>query len=225
MRKALVVLSGGQDSRTCLSWAKEKYDEVEAISFTYGQNHKVEIQLAILTCTRLKVPHKVVDISFFKEFSDSALVTGGDVSEIKNGLPASFVPNRNSLFFTLAHAWAQKIGAKSVVTGVCQTDYSGYPDCRDPFIHALQDVLNKGSQADIVIEVPLMYLTKGETFMLADKLGILRDVIIETNTCYYGEREFLHEWGYGCGVCPACTIRAKGYSEYLELKQKQSYKP
>ncbi len=225
MRKALVVLSGGQDSVTCLFWAKEKYDEVEAISFVYGQNHEVEISLAKRLCELNKVPQKVVDISFFKEFSDSALTNQGDVTEIKNGLPASFVPNRNSVFLTLAHAWAQKIGAKSVVTGVCQTDYSGYPDCRDPFIHALQDVLNKGSQADIVIEVPLMYLTKGETFLLADKLGVLQEIISNTNTCYYGKRQTANSWGYGCGECPACVIRAKGFQDYLELKQKQSFKP
>lgn len=218
--KALVIFSGGQDSTTCLYYAKELYKEVEAISFHYGQRHLIEINQAIKICQLENIHHRIVDISFYPELVESALTGAGDVSQVKeNGLPASFVPNRNALMITIAHAFAQKIGAKVLVTGVCQTDYSGYPDCRQMFIMKLSDVLNEGSTANIRIETPLMYLTKAETFQLAADLGKLDEVIELSHTCYNGVRK-RKEWGYGCGTCPACLLRAKGYTEYLNNAKK-----
>ena len=166
---ALCIYSGGQDSTTCLHWAKNRYGKVEAITFNYGQKHSVELDQAKLICEKNNIKQTVIDISFLDTLVESALTSNGDVNEINDkGLPASFVPNRNQLFITLAHAYAQKIGAEALVTGVCQTDYSGYPDCRESFIKAVEWTTNMGSDSTIKIETPLMYLTKGETFKLAE---------------------------------------------------------
>jgi 7-cyano-7-deazaguanine synthase len=214
-KKAVVIFSGGQDSTTCLFWALEKYDEVEAITFAYGQKHSVEIEQSKYICEKENVKQTIVDISFLNTLVESALTSNGDVNQInEKGLPASFVPNRNQLFITLAHAYAQKIGAKYLVTGVCQTDYSGYPDCRQDFVNAISVASNMGSASDIVIETPLMYLNKAETFELAWDLDCLDDVIEHSHTCYNGDREHRFVWGYGCNECPACELRAKGYLEF-----------
>jgi 7-cyano-7-deazaguanine synthase len=217
--KALVIFSGGQDSTTCLFWAIDKFDEVEAITFDYGQKHAIEIEQSKLICKHASIKQTIVDISFLDTLVESALTSHGNVNEVlDNGLPASFVPNRNQLFITLAHAFAQKIGAESLVGGMCQTDYSGYPDCRDFFIQDLIKVSNEGSGLDsdkaIEMHTPLMYLTKAQTFDLADKIAALHEVITMSYTCYNGDREHLHEWGYGCGTCPACELRAAGWEEY-----------
>lgn len=216
MNKAVVIFSGGQDSTTCLLWALQMYDEVYAITFNYGQNHSAELACATEICKRLNVKQCQVGLSFFADLVESALTSGGDVNEMKNGLPASFVPNRNQLFITLAHAYAQKIGAKTLVIGACETDYSGYPDCRKEFINKIQEATNLGSNADVEIETPLMYMTKAETFDLANRMGGLELIIEQTNTCYKGNREILHDWGYGCGECPACKLREKGFKEWKE---------
>lgn len=223
MKKALVILSGGQDSLTCLFWALQRAEEVTAISFMYGQKHNVELVMAIEVCKMENVKHRLVDISFLPELVNSALVgTGGSVMDtLPSGLPASFVPNRNQLFITLAHAYAQKFGADTLVAGMCQTDYSGYPDCRWTYLQHLMAVTNNGSGAKIEIQTPLMFLTKAETFALADSMGVFHKVIEYSHTCYKGNRNLRYEWGYGCGECPACVLRKKGYEEYMLSQQAQ----
>jgi len=219
MSKALVIFSGGQDSTTCLYWAMNRFSKVYAITFDYGQKHRVEIEQSKRICNINKVPQTIVNMDFMQSIVDSALVNGGDVNQLNSkGLPASFVPNRNQMFITLAHAYAQKIGATTVVTGVCQTDYSGYPDCRLEFISSIQDATNLGSDESIIIATPLMFLDKAETFELAKKEGCLDEVIEHSHTCYNGDRDSRHEWGYGCGECPACELRRKGYNEFAGVK-------
>lgn len=219
MEKAVVIFSGGQDSTTCLGWALNKFDEVVAISFKYGQKHEVELQQAKKITEKLNVEHHTIDVSFFGELVDSALTHDGDVNKMHprlKDLPASYVPNRNALFLTLSHAFAQKIGADNLVTGVCQTDYSGYPDCRQSFVDAMAIALKEGSEVPIKIYTPLMYLTKAETFKLAETVGVLDEVFELSHTCYNGDAT-MHEWGRGCGECPACKLRKKGYEEYKEM--------
>jgi 7-cyano-7-deazaguanine synthase len=219
MKKVVVIFSGGQDSTTCLHWALNRYDQVEAITFNYGQKHSIELDQAKLICDKNKVKQTVIDISFLDTLVDSALTSNGDVNEINDkGLPASFVPNRNQLFITLSHAYAQKIGAEALVTGVCQTDYSGYPDCRETFVKAVEWTTNMGSDSNIKIETPLMYLTKSETFELAQTENCLDEVVGMSHTCYNGDRTKLHDWGYGCDDCPACELRKNGYNEFIQLK-------
>lgn len=215
MTKAVVIFSGGQDSTTCLFWALKEYDVVEAITFVYGQKHKIETSFAAEICAKAKVKHTIVDLSFMDKVNESALISNGDVNVLnKQGLPASFVPNRNQLFITIAHMLAQKIGADTLVTGVCQTDYSGYPDCRAQFIKELESVSNLGSNQMIGIVTPLMFRTKAQTFELAEKVGCLKEVIELSHTCYEGDHSTFHDWGYGCGICPACELRKKGWIEY-----------
>ena len=219
MKKAVVIFSGGQDSTTCLYWAIKMYGKknVEAITFNYGQKHSVELDCSKEICEMENIKQTVVDISFLDTLVESALTSNGDVNEINaKGLPASFVPNRNQLFITLAHAYAQKIGAEVLVTGVCQTDYSGYPDCRNSFIKAIEDATNLGSDSNITIETPLMKLTKKETWQLAWYLGCFTKVVEYSHTCYNGDRSNIHNWGYGCDDCPACGLRKKGYEEFME---------
>lgn len=221
MKKAVIIFSGGQDSTTCLFWALKNFDEVEAITFDYGQKHSVEIEQSKIICLEQKVKQTIIDISFLGTIVESALTSNGDVNVInEKGLPASFVPNRNQLFITLAHSYAQKIGAKNLVTGVCQTDYSGYPDCRLKFIHAIEMASNEGSDSDIEIHTPLMYLDKEQTFRLAYDLLCINKVIELSHTCYNGDRTNRHVWGYGCDNCPACELRKKGYEEFIETRLK-----
>ena len=214
---AIVVLSGGQDSVTCLGWALKMFTTVHCISFKYGQKHAIELAQAQIVCDALGVSLAVHEIPSLAILGDSALTTGGDVNqkhERHANLPASFVPNRNALFLTIAHAYAQKMGAKHLVTGVCETDYSGYPDCREIFITELQNTLNLGYQTDIQIRTPLMHLNKAQTFQLAEDVGVLQLVIDESHTCYNGDRVHHWDWGSGCGECPACKIRQNGFREY-----------
>lgn len=216
---AVVVLSGGQDSMTCLALALSRHDRVIAVSFLYGQKHRTELRQAALVADRHNVPHAIIDLSFFGMMVTSELThDGGDTTQphpYKPGLPASFVPNRNALFLTLAHAIAQEQHAKYVYTGVCQTDYSGYPDCRQEFITELEHALNVGYQTDIKILTPMMDIDKAATFQMAYDLGVLTEIIEDSHTCYNGDRTVRHEWGYGCGKCPACEIRARGYTEFV----------
>jgi 7-cyano-7-deazaguanine synthase len=217
--KAVVIFSGGQDSTTCLYWAINRYKEVECITFNYGQKHSIELECAKQLCDYENVKQTVIDISFLDTIVESALTSNGDVNKLnEKGLPSSFVPNRNQLFITLAHSYAQKIGAETLVTGVCQTDYSGYPDCRQEFIFDIQKATNLGSDSKIVIRTPLMHLTKAETFELSEKEGCLTRVINFSHTCYNGNRDDLHEWGFGCDDCPACELRKKGFYEFKEEK-------
>lgn len=216
MEKAVVVFSGGQDSTTCLYWAKKRAKVVEAITFAYGQKHAIEIECAKTICQREGIKHTIVDISFLDQIVESALLSNGDVNETnEKGLPASFVPNRNQLFYTLAHAYAQKIDAHHLVLGVCETDFSGYPDCRDSFIKSIAHTSDIGSNSSIIPHTPLMFLNKAQTFKLAKDLGCLQDIIVLSHTCYNGDRSNLNSWGYGCDNCPACDLRKKGYEKFL----------
>lgn len=218
-QSAVVVLSGGQDSVTCLGLALDQYESVSAIAFDYGQRHKAELECAAGVCERNSVSFTVVPVPMLSKLVTSALTGTGDVSAphaYKPGLPASFVPARNALFLVLAHAYAQERGADTLITGVCQTDFSGYPDCRDHFIRTLELAMNFGYETRISIRTPLMRLTKAETFLLAERVGFLNEVIHGSHTCYNGDHTTRHEWGYGCGECPACKLRAAGYQKYLE---------
>ena len=222
---ALVVFSGGQDSTTCLGWANNRYDHVETITFNYFQKHAIEIQQAKKIAEILNVPNYVVTFDIFAQLADSALLDVNKDQDIsashhsKPNLPASFVPNRNAIFFTIAHAYAQKQGLQDIITGINQTDYAGYPDCRESFVKALEHSLNLGSESDIAFQYPLIHLSKEETFALAQKEGVLDLVINESHTCYNNDRSIKHDWGYGCGECPACFLRKDGWlkfsTEYL----------
>lgn len=228
MKKAVVVFSGGQDSTTCLVQALKEFDEVHAITFDYGQRHKLEIEVAQQLAKQLGVTaHKVMDVSLLNELAISSL-TRDDIPvshELQaNGLPNSFVPGRNILFLTLAGIYAYQIGATTVITGVCETDFSGYPDCRDEFVQAMNQALAKGMDLPLMIRTPLMWLNKAETWALANQLGALDLVRHQTLTCYNGLI------GDGCGECPACGLRQAGLKAYLDnrnlimsaLKSKQS---
>uniref|UniRef100_A0A6M3XMT7 7-cyano-7-deazaguanine synthase n=1 Tax=viral metagenome TaxID=1070528 RepID=A0A6M3XMT7_9ZZZZ len=208
----LVVLSGGQDSATCLAWAKKSFDEIHTISFDYGQRHIRELDYAKELSQRAKAKtHREIPVSSIQALGDSSLLDGGDVTAphpLNGGLPSSFVPGRNLVFLTLASAHAYKIGAKYVVTGVCQTDFSGYPDCRAQTISAIELAINLGIteyKTPIKILTPLMYKTKAETVLMMQKMGCL-DWYAHTHTCYKGEAP-------PCGECPACLLRAKGFAE------------
>ncbi|UPT53000.1 queuosine biosynthesis protein [Hafnia phage yong3] len=219
-KTAVVVLSGGQDSVTCLGWALEHYKSVHAIGFSYGQRHGVELEQANKICERYNVPFAVFDLPALRQIGNSSLIStdgvvGSEAHPQHENLPASFVPNRNALFLTTAHAYAQKVGAQHVITGVCETDFSGYPDCRQAFIEILEAALNVGYETEIRFITPLMWLTKAQTFELADQVGFLTTVIEDSHTCYNGDREHLHDWGYGCGECPACKLREAGYEDWF----------
>jgi 7-cyano-7-deazaguanine synthase len=221
MSSALVVFSGGQDSTTCLAWAKNRYDHVETITFDYCQKHSIEIEQAQKISKILDVANYVFTTDIFNQLADSALLEVNKEDNInashhsKPNLPASFVPNRNAIFFTIAHAYAQKMGLDHIITGINQTDYSGYPDCRESFIKSLESSLNMGSESTIEFKYPLINLTKAETFKLAKEEGVLDLIINESHTCYNGDRSVKHIWGYGCGNCPACILRKKGWDEYI----------
>ena len=224
---ALVLFSGGQDSTTCLAWALQRYARVETLGFDYGQRHAIELTVrpnilqAIRTldsswATRLGEDH-MLDLSVLGDVSETALTRDSEITMQADGLPNTFVPGRNLLFLTLAAALTYRRGIRVLVGGMCETDYSGYPDCRDETLRALQSALRLGMNTELTIETPLMWLDKAATWQLADQLGgtALIDLIrTETHTCYLGERHQLHEWGYGCGHCPACELRAKGYEIY-----------
>ncbi|AMG04422.1 7-cyano-7-deazaguanine synthase QueC [Vibrio mimicus] len=213
MKKAVVVFSGGQDSTTCLVQALKEFDEVHAITFDYGQRHKLEIEVAQKLAKQLGVAaHKVMDVGLLNELAISSL-TRDDIPVSHdlqaNGLPNSFVPGRNILFLTLAGIYAYQIGAATVISGVCETDFSGYPDCRNDFVQAMNQALTKGMDMSLTIRTPLMWLNKAETWALADQLGALDLVRHQTLTCYNGLI------GDGCGECPACHLRKAGLNDYL----------
>lgn len=215
--KALVVLSGGQDSVTCLGYALSRFTLTTAIAFNYGQRHAIELECATRVCELARVPLRVVDIDALRNLVPSALTGVGSVSaqhELNRSLPASFVPVRNALFLTLAHGYAQAQGIGTIITGVCQTDYSGYPDCRRDFIDALEYALSLGYLAPVRIETPLMYLDKAQTFAFAEQHGFLDVVLEHSHTCYEGNHTTRHPWGYGCGECPACRLRANGWNVF-----------
>jgi 7-cyano-7-deazaguanine synthase len=224
---ALVLFSGGQDSATCLAWALSRYDRVETLGFDYGQRHAIELQVRkpLLAAMRTLRPEwrerlgddHLLDLSVLGEVSDTALTRGTAIAMQANGLPNTFVPGRNLLFLTLAAALAYRRGLTVLVGGMCETDYSGYPDCRHGTLQALQSALQLGMANDVTIATPLMWLDKAATWALAEELGgtsLVELIRSDTHTCYLGERGALHDWGHGCGHCPACELRAKGYREY-----------
>jgi len=224
---ALVLFSGGQDSTTCLAWALSRFDHVETVGFDYRQRHRIELDCRPTTLEALKRnfpiwadrlgDDRVVDLGVIAEISETALTRDLEIQFQASGLPNTFVPGRNILFLTIAGAIAYRKGLKHLVGGMCETDYSGYPDCRDDTLKALQATLNLGMESRLVIDTPLMWLDKAATWALAHELGgdLLVDLIrFETHTCYHGLREQLHEWGYGCGECPACELRKAGYEKY-----------
>ena len=214
---AVVIFSGGQDSTTCLYMAKERFKRVEAITFNYGQKHSVELEQAKKICELEGIKQTIIDISFLGTIVESALTSQGDVNKLNDkGLPDSFVPNRNQLFITLAHAYCQKIGADYLITGVCETDYSGYPDCRQEFINSIQSASNLGSQSNIKIIAPLMQFDKAAIFAIAEAHHVLEKVIELSHTCYNGDRTHRHDWGYGCGECPACVLRRNGFEAFTK---------
>jgi len=213
--KALVLFSGGQDSTTCLYWAKKHFTAVEALGFRYGQKHDVELQQAEIIATKAEIPFRVLDITGMLQ--GSALTEHNkaisDPHELNPNLPASFVPGRNAVFLTIAASYAYTHDISDLVGGMCQTDYSGYPDCRRVFIDALQTTMSLALDKDLRIHTPLMYLSKAETWKLAHELGVLDIVRDYSHTDYNGDRTTYNEWGYGKLDNPASELRAKGYSE------------
>lgn len=208
--KAVVVFSGGQDSTTCLFWAMSRFAEVEAITFDYGQRHKQELDCAADIAKTLGIKHHILDMSLLNQLAPNALTRDDIAIEQKDGgLPTTFVDGRNLLFLTFAAVLAKGIGAKHIVTGVCETDFSGYPDCRDVFVKSLNVTLNLSMDYGFVIDTPLMWLNKAETWALADELGAFDFVRERTLTCYNGIPSD------GCGECPACKLRRKGLDDYL----------
>ncbi len=235
---ALVLFSGGQDSATCLAWALDRFERVETVGFDYGQRHRVELacrsgirtsmgELNTAWGGRLGEEH-TIDLAALGAISSTALTRDVVIEMGSEGLPNTFVPGRNLIFLTFAAALAYRRGLRHLVGGMCETDYSGYPDCRDDTIKALQVALNLGMERRFVLHTPLMFIDKAETWELASRLGGERlvDVIVEkTHTCYNGERGERHDWGYGCGVCPACRLRAAGYGRFRDqLAPEKSFK-
>ena len=224
---ALVLFSGGQDSTACLAWALDRYARVETVGFDYGQRHVIEMEArqtvrsAIvagfpLWAGRLGEDH-VLDIRGFGAVAESALTADREIEMTERGLPSTFVPGRNLVFLTYAAALADRRGLGALVGGMCETDFSGYPDCRRDTLDALQAALNLGMDRDFRIETPLMTLTKAQTWALASRLGgeaLVGITIEDSHTCYRGERGERHPWGYGCGTCPACQLRAAGYAAW-----------
>ncbi len=224
---ALVLFSGGQDSATCLAWALDRYAHVETIGFDYGQRHAIELacRAPFLEALRERYPKwsrrlgedHTVDLGVIKALSDTALTRDTEIVMNENGLPNTFVPGRNLLFFTAAAVVAYRRGLRVLVGGMCETDYSGYPDCRDDTLKSLQVALNLGMNKRFVIETPLMWIDKAATWKLAASLvgpGFVELIVEHTHTCYVGDRTHRHPWGYGCGECPACKLRANGYRAY-----------
>jgi 7-cyano-7-deazaguanine synthase len=224
---ALVLFSGGQDSTTCLAWALERFERVETIAFDYGQRHVIELEqrhalrdalraISPLWAARLGPDH-VIDLRALGAISDTALTSDKAIELTEKGLPNTFVPGRNLVFLTFAAALAYRRGLTHIVGGMCETDFSGYPDCRDDAIKAMQVALNIGMESRFVLDTPLMWLDKGQTWALAHDLGgeaLVSALIEHSHTCYLGERGARHDWGFGCGHCPACVLREKGFEKW-----------
>jgi 7-cyano-7-deazaguanine synthase len=226
--RALVLFSGGQDSTVALAWALERFASVETVGFDYGQRHRIELEcrqtirdklpaLSTLHAERLGPDH-LIDLKALGTISDTALTRETEIAFAESGLPTTFVPGRNLIFLSFAAALAYRRDCRHIVLGVCETDYSGYPDCRDDTIKAMQVALGLGLERRLVLHTPLMWRDKAQTFALAKALGgePLLDLVVEdSHSCYLGDRATRHAWGHGCGHCPACELRANGYSAYL----------
>ncbi len=228
MSGALVLFSGGQDSATCLAWALDRFERVETIGFDYGQRHRAELGARAAVLDGLRSikdwdrklgEDRVLSLGVLGEISDTALTKDLEIATAASGLPNTFVPGRNLLFLTFAAAVAYRRGLKHVITGVCETDYSGYPDCRDDTIKALQVAINLGMDSRLVLETPLMWIDKAQTWALADALGgaeLVELIRADTLTCYRGDVETRNSWGRGCGDCPACELRRTGFKRWSE---------
>lgn len=230
---ALVLFSGGQDSTVCLAWALERFARVETIGFDYGQRHVIELdvrprlreRMAAIKAdwkTRLGDDH-VVNLDALAAISNTALTRDMAIEIAESGLPTTFVPGRNLIFFCFAGALAYRRGARHIVAGMCETDYSGYPDCRDDTVKAMQVALTLGLDQRVTLHTPLMWIDKADTFALAEEIGgkPLLDLVIEdSHSCYLGKRNSRHDWGYGCGACPACRLRAQGFAKFIERRKK-----
>ncbi|TGR72597.1 7-cyano-7-deazaguanine synthase QueC [bacterium M00.F.Ca.ET.194.01.1.1] len=225
---ALVLFSGGQDSSTCLAWALDRFERIETVGFDYGQRHRIELDCRDTIRRELSAMNPVwaqrlgedhtISLASLGEISKTALTSEIAIEMEDTGLPNTFVPGRNIIFLTFAAALAYRRGLKHIVGGMCETDYSGYPDCRDDTIKALQVALNLGMEKRFVLDTPLMWLDKADTWLLAKDLGgsrLVDTIVRDSHTCYLGERGDLHDWGYGCGTCPACELRAKGYQKFV----------
>lgn len=231
-QSALVLFSGGQDSTVCLAWALDRFARVETVGFDYRQRHSVELECRreILRAIRERFPDwtgrlgedHMIDLASLGAISQTALTQDKAIELAASGLPNTFVPGRNLLFFTFACAIAYRRSHKHLVGGMCETDYSGYPDCRDDTLKALQVALNLGMDQRFVVHTPLMWIDKAETWALAGKIGgddMVHIVQEHTHTCYMGDRSHRHDWGYGCGACPACELRRQGWVRYCAQKK------
>jgi 7-cyano-7-deazaguanine synthase len=229
--KALVLFSGGQDSTVCLAWALTRYSEVETVGFDYGQSHAVELDCRKTVRDRMGEafpawkaklgPDHMMNLRELSAISETALTRDVAIEMDESGLPNTFVPGRNLLFFVYAAALGYRRGAQTLVGGMCETDYSGYPDCRNDTIQTLAKSVSLGMARPFAFETPLMYVDKAGTWAMADELGgakFVRIVTEDTHTCYRGDRVHRHDWGYGCGDCPACDLRANGYMRWREAK-------
>ena len=224
---ALVLFSGGQDSSVCLAWALERFARVETVGFDYGQRHRTELDVrprlrdrmaTLRSCWANKLgDDHVIKLDALAAISETALTRQVEIEIADNGLPTTFVPGRNLIFFAYAGAVAYRRGLRHLVAGMCETDFSGYPDCRDDTIKAMQLALNLGMDRRFVLHSPLMWIDKAETFALAHEIGgdpFIDILVEETHTCYLGDRSRRHDWGYGCGTCPACRLRADGFAKW-----------
>ncbi|MCW2284144.1 7-cyano-7-deazaguanine synthase [Rhodoblastus acidophilus] len=224
---ALVLFSGGQDSTTCLAWALERFERVETLGFDYGQRHLVELEQRQVLRAELRAmkprwaerlgPDHTLDLRALGKLSDTALTGDKKIELTEKGLPNTFVPGRNLIFLTFAAALAYRRSLNHIVGGMCETDFSGYPDCRDDAIKAMQVALNIGMESRFVLDTPLMWLDKAQTWALAENLGgesLVNALIEHSHTCYLGERGERRAWGYGCGQCPACALRAQGFEKW-----------
>lgn len=226
-QNALVLFSGGQDSTVCLAWALERFASVETIGFDYGQRHRAELDVRPRIRERMKAMRPdwakrlgedhVVKLDALAAISETALTRDVAIEIAQNGLPTTFVPGRNLAFLAFAGALAYRRGAKHLIAGMCETDFSGYPDCRDDTVKAMQVALTLGMDRRFVVHTPLMWIDKAATFAMAHEIGgdVLVDLLVEeTHTCYLGDRSHRHPWGYGCGTCPACRLRADGFAKW-----------
>jgi len=232
LTSALVLFSGGQDSATCLALALERYARVETVGFDYGQRHAIELAqrgivrekfAGLKPAWRERLgPDHTLDLSALGAISDTAMTREVEIEANENGLPNTFVPGRNLIFLAFAAALSYRRGLKHIVGGMCETDFSGYPDCRDDAIKAMQVALNIGMESRFVLETPLMWIDKAATWALAQEIGgdaLVETIVNDTHTCYLGERGAPHEWGHGCGHCPACKLRADGFARWRRSKR------
>lgn len=226
---ALVLFSGGQDSTTCLAWALARFEHVETVGFDYGQRHRVELDCRMTLLKELRRIHPswkdrlgndhLLDLSVLGAISETALTSEAEIELTASGLPTTFVPGRNLLFLTLAAALAYRRKIGSIVGGMCETDFSGYPDCRQNTIKAMELALSLGMDTRLSVETPLMWLNKSQTWALAHELGghdLFELIRTRSHTCYKGDRTIEHDWGFGCGECPACQLRANGFNAYRD---------